>query len=199
MTRTAEAVKNSVRQSPRVPKSRDPVFRFSTCLPWSPRRGIGFRVYSSFVNRFSATPFGSWIVKHVAARIDPVLFRLTDGRFTSTGVPTLPMLTLSTVGRKSGKRRDVQLAFHRDGDDYLIVASAMGQELHPDWKYNLEANPDVEVLVRGEVFAARAGRLTDEEKTRVWPAIKRTIPQMDVYERRTCRNINVFRLRRAAL
>jgi F420H(2)-dependent quinone reductase len=154
------------------------------------------RVYSAFVNWLSATRFGSWIVKHFAARVDPVIFRWSDGRFTSTGVPTLPMLALTTVGRRSGKRRDVQLAYHRAGGDYLVVASAMGQERHPDWKYNLEANPDVEVRVRGETFAARAERLSDEEKSRVWPAIKRTIPQMNVYERRTARNINVFRLRR---
>lgn len=153
-------------------------------------------MYSAFVNWLSATTFGSWVVKHFSSRVDPVLFRLTGGRFTSTGVPTLPMLTLTTVGRKSGKRRAVQLAYHRDGDDFLVVASAMGQERHPDWKYNLEANPEIDVLVRGEVFAARAERLADAEKARVWPAIKRTIPQMNVYERRTARNINVFRLRR---
>ncbi len=153
-------------------------------------------MYSSFVNWLSATPFGSWIVKRFSSRVDPVVFRLTNGRFTSTGVPTLPMLALTTVGRKSGKRRDIQLAYHRDGDDYLVVASAMGQERHPAWKYNLEAHPDVEVRLRGETFAARAERLSDDEKARLWPAIKNTIPQMNVYEHRTARNINVFRLRR---
>lgn len=153
-------------------------------------------MYSSFVNWLSATPFGSWIVKRFSSRVDPVVFRLTNGRFTSTGVPTLPMLALTTVGRKSGKRRDIQLAYHRDGDDYLVVASAMGQERHPAWKYNLEAHPDVEVRLRGETFAARAERLSDDEKARLWPAIKKTIPQMNVYEHRTARNINVFRLRR---
>lgn len=153
-------------------------------------------MYSSFVNWLSATPFGSWVVKHVASRLDPVIFRLTNGRFTSTGIPTLPMLTLTTVGRKSGQRRDVQLAFEPSGDDYLVVASAMGQEKHPGWKYNLDANPEVSVRVRGATFDARASLLSDDEKARVWPAIKRAIPQMNVYERRTERNICVYRLRR---
>jgi deazaflavin-dependent oxidoreductase (nitroreductase family) len=154
-------------------------------------------MYRSFVNRLSATPFGSWLVKHFASRLDPLIFRLSDGRFTSTGVPTLPMLTLTAVGRRSGRRRDVQLAFHRDGDDYLVVASAMGQEKHPAWKHNLDANPDVEVRVRGATFAARASLLSDAEKERVWAAVKRTIPQMNVYERRTDRKICVYRLRRS--
>jgi len=127
-----------------------------------------------------------------------MLFKLTNGRFTSTGIPTLPMLTMTAIGRKTGRPRDIQLAYHRDGDDLLVVASAMGQERHPAWRYNIEAHPEVEVQVRGERYRAIAERLTDEEKDAVWPAIKRTIPQMNTYETRTNRNIRVFRLRRGA-
>ncbi len=93
-------------------------------------------MYAEMVNRFSATRPGSWLVKHFAAHVDPVVFRWTNGRFTSTGVPTLPMLTLTVPGRKTGELRSVQLAYHRDGDDYLVVASAMGAERHPAWRYN---------------------------------------------------------------
>jgi deazaflavin-dependent oxidoreductase (nitroreductase family) len=126
------------------------------------------------------------------------LFKLTNGRLTMTGVPTLPMLTLTTIGRKSGTPRDTQLAYHADGGDWLVVASAMGQERHPDWSYNLQATPDAEVQLRGARMRVRAQLLSDDEKDRVWPAIKETIPQMAVYERRTTRNIRVFRLRRIA-
>ena len=151
-------------------------------------------MYSRFINWFSATPAGSFIVKHFASRLDPVIFKATNGRFTSTGVPTLPMLTLTAIGRKSGQPRAVQLVYVVDGDDFLVVASAMGQARHPDWRYNLEANPEVEIQARGETFRARAEVLSDTEKQRVWPAIKQTIPQMNTYERRTTRNIRVFRL-----
>lgn len=153
-------------------------------------------MYGKLVNAFSATRVGSWLVKHFASRLDPLIFRGTNGRFTSTGVPTLPMLTLSTIGRKSGRRHDVQLAYHRDGDDLLVVASAMGQERHPAWRYNLEAHPEVDVQLRGERCRMRAHVLGDAEKERLWPAIRETIPQMRVYERRTARNIRVFRLTR---
>lgn len=154
-------------------------------------------MYARFVNWLSATTFGSWLVKHLASRVDPVLFRWTNGRLTMTGVPTLPMLTLTTIGRKSGKPRDTQLAYHSDGGDFLVVASAMGQERHPDWSYNLLAQPDAEIQLRGARVAVRALLLDDEAKARVWPAVKQTIPQMNVYEQRTARNIRVFRLRRA--
>ena len=153
-------------------------------------------MYSHLVNRFSATPLGSWMVKHFASKVDPVLFRATGGRFTSTGVPTLPMLTLTATGRKSGQPRSIQLVYVPEGDDWLVVASAMGQQRHPDWRYNLEANPEVELQLRGERFPARAEVLGDEEKAAVWPRIKAAIPQMSVYEERTGRNIRVFRLSR---
>ena len=153
-------------------------------------------MYARMVNWLSATRFGSWLVKHYASKIDPILFRATNGRLTSTGVPTLPMLTMTAVGRKSGEKRAVQLAYHKDGEDLLIVASAMGAENHPAWRYNIEANPNVEIQVRGERFEAVARLLSDEEKDRVWPAVKRTIPQMNVYEKRTDRKIGVFRLTR---
>ena len=155
-------------------------------------------MFARLVNRLSATRFGSWLVKHLASRVDPVLFKATGGRFTMTGVPTLPMLTLTTTGRKSGQPRDTQLAYHADDGDFLVVASAMGQERHPDWSYNLQAKPDAEVQLRGARVHVVARLLDDAEKARVWPAIERTIPQMAVYERRTTRNIRVFRLSRTA-
>ena len=155
-------------------------------------------VYARMVNRFSATKVGSWTVKHVAAKVDPKIFRATRGRFTITGKPTLPMLALTTTGRRSGQPRTVQLAYHRDGDDLLVVASAMGQEHHPAWRLNLEADPHAEVLMRGGSFPVVATLLTDEEKAAVWPAVKQTIPQMSTYEARTSRRIGVFRLVRAS-
>jgi deazaflavin-dependent oxidoreductase (nitroreductase family) len=154
--------------------------------------------YARAVNRFSATRLGSWLVRHLAAKLDPVLFRWTNGRFTTTGVPTLPMLALTVPGRHSGTPRTVQLAYHADDGDLLVVASAMGQERHPAWRYNLEAAGGGDVLVRGERFPVTADRLAAVDKARLWSAICDTIPQMRVYETRTDRDIAVFRLRRRA-
>ena len=151
-------------------------------------------MYARLVNRFSATRAGSWVVRHVAAKVDPVLFRATGGRVTVTGVPTLPMLALTTTGRRTGAPRTVQLAYHRDGEDLLVVASAMGQEHHPAWRLNLEADPHAHVLLRGGERDVVATLLTAEEKAAVWPAVKQTIPQMTTYEARTTRDIGVFRL-----
>lgn len=109
----------------------------------------------------------------------------------------MPMLTLTATGRSSGQPRSVQLACIVNEGDYLVVASAMGQEKHPAWRYNIEANPEVKVQMRGECFRARAQVLSDEEKEAVWDEVRAAIPQMRVYEGRTDRNIRVFRLCRS--
>ena len=150
--------------------------------------------YDRFLVWFSATRLGTWVVKYYASRLDPMIFRATNGRFTSTGPPSMPMLTLTAKGRHSGQPRSVQLVCIEHGGDWLIVASAMGQERHPAWRYNIEADPDVELQMKGERFRARATLLSDAEKDEVWDAVKDTIPQMNVYETRTDRNIRVFRL-----
>ena len=46
-------------------------------------------MYARWVNRFSATRGGSWMVKHVASHLDPVIFKASNGRWTMTGPPTL--------------------------------------------------------------------------------------------------------------
>jgi len=149
-----------------------------------------------FVLWLTTNPVVTWVIRHVASPLDPLIFRATNGRFTSMGPPAMPMLTLTTVGRRSGEPRSVHLACLERGGDYLVVASAMGQQKHPAWRYNIEANPEVEVQVRGERFDARARVLTDAEKAEVWADVREAIPQMNVYEKRTDRNIRVFLLER---
>ena len=164
--------------------------RFATAGSWYP-----YGVYSRAVNAFSATRPGSWLVGHVAARVDPTLFRWSGGRVTVTGVPTLPMLVLTTTGRRSGLPRSVQLAHLAEPTgSWLVVASAMGRDRHPDWLVNLRHDPRARILLPGRVVEVDAVELADAERAQHWPALVRAIPQMRTYERRTAREIPVVRL-----
>jgi len=106
------------------------------------------------------------------------------------------MITLTMTGRRSGKKRSVQLTSVAHEGDRLIVASALGQQKHPGWRYNLEANPDIEVQVVGKRYRARAEMLSDAEKDAVWEKMRGQVPMIHVYEKRTDRKIRVFRIRR---
>jgi deazaflavin-dependent oxidoreductase (nitroreductase family) len=153
-------------------------------------------LYARMVNRFSTTKAGSWVARTVASRIDPWIYRATRGRFTSTGVPTIPQLILTTTGRKSGVARDVQLGYAVEGGDFLVVGSNFGQAHHPAWALNLAANPLATVTVDGNRVAVRAERLSHDDKERVWPRLVSVVPQFTVYVTRTDRDIRVFRLKR---
>ena len=151
---------------------------------------------NDFIVWMSTRPAFAWLVRHVLSPLDPIVFRATGGRFILLGPAAVPMVAITMEGRKSGQPRTVQLACLEHDDAWYVVASAMGQERHPAWRYNLEANPDVELQMRGERFAARAEVLSEVEKEEVWDEIREAIPQMRVYEKRTDRNIRVFRLSR---
>jgi len=148
----------------------------------------------SLAVRLVTNPVTTWWIRNVAARLDPIVFKATNGRFFTMGAPSGGMVTITMTGRHSGKPRSVHLACIPHEGHQLVVASAMGQQKHPAWRYNLEANPEVELQLVGERYAARAEVLSDAEKDAVWDKIRDVIPMIHVYEQRTDRNIRVFRL-----
>lgn len=151
--------------------------------------------YRDTVNRFSSTRVGSWLARNAASRIDPWLYRVSGGRVTSTGVPTIPQLVLVTTGRKSGKSRAAQVACLEEGDGWIVVASNFGGEHHPAWALNLEANPDAVVHAGERRVPVKAERVSDAEKPALWPRLDAIVPQFRVYRTRTDRDIRLFRLR----
>ncbi len=110
------------------------------------------------------------------------------------------ILLLTTTGRRSGQSRTHALIY-RDhptaSGSYLVVASKGGADEPPEWYRNLDADPDVQVQIRGERFAARARTATPEEKARLWPLMTEVWPDYDQYQQRTDRDIPVVILERA--
>ncbi|MDJ0466328.1 nitroreductase family deazaflavin-dependent oxidoreductase [Streptomyces sp. H27-C3] len=121
-----------------------------------------------------------------------------SGGTKGTTIQGVPCLLLDYVGRRSGATRRTVLIYGRDGEDHLIVASNGGSDNHPLWFLNLEANPDVQLRVGTERFAARAETLSAEDKARVWPHLVELFPTYADYEKKSSRDIPVVRLRRTA-
>ena len=67
-----------------------------------------------------------------------------------------PILLLHNTGAKSGAQRINPLVHATDGDNYVIAASKGGADSHPDWFYNVKANPDVLVEVERNRISAEA-------------------------------------------
>ena len=122
-------------------------------------------------------------------------YRATDGEEGHDWRGTQTLL-LTTTGRKSGETRTSPLIYGRHGDDYLVVASKGGHHAAPDWYANLQANPEVELQVKGETFKARARDATPEEKPELWRLMSGHWPDYDAYQRKTDREIPVVVLER---
>jgi proline iminopeptidase len=105
-------------------------------------------------------------------------------------------LLLTTRGRKSGNPTTAPLIYEQDGDTYVVVASKGGAPRHPGWYRNLVKDPNVEVQVMDDVFAAQARTATGEERERLWQLAAQQWPDYDAYQQRTDRQITVVVLER---
>lgn len=129
--------------------------------------------------------------------IDKMLQRITRGRLTILDIAGLPNLMLTVVGRKSGIARSTPLLCVPDGDDILIAGSYFGGPKQPVWVVNVEANPEVTVRFRRRTMRMVARRLDGEERATAWKHMIQTWPNFALYEKKTDREIKVFRLTRA--
>ena len=104
----------------------------------------------------------------------------------------MPVVKLTTTGRRSGQRRDTMLtAPLADDDRVVLVASKGGAPRHPAWYLNLRANPDVEVTMRGRRRIMVARTADAGEKAVLWPQIVDAYRGYGAYQRRTDRDIPV--------
>jgi deazaflavin-dependent oxidoreductase (nitroreductase family) len=119
-----------------------------------------------------------------------VLLKLTGNRVGAV-ISGMPSLELTTIGRKSGEPRSVMLTSPvQEGDTYVIVASAGGNESHPAWFLNLRDNPAVEVQVAGKPKQHMRARVaTAEERARLWPLVTSKFKNYAGYQKRTDREI----------
>ena len=116
-------------------------------------------------------------------------FRSNEGRVASFA--RQPLLLLTHRGARSGTLRTNPLAYFRDGDDYVIVASKGGAETNPDWYHNLLAEPRATIEVGNDEIEVTA-RLADEvERERLWAMITAANPAFADYEQKTTRTIPV--------
>lgn len=103
----------------------------------------------------------------------------------------MPVLELTTTGRKSGQRRAVMLTSPIQEDSTLVVvASRGGDPTHPAWFLNLRDNADVEVAYKGGDAKPMTATVADAEtRDRLWPEITSRYPTYGGYQKKTTREI----------
>lgn len=122
--------------------------------------------------------------------LHPRIYRLTGGRIGGT-VMGMPVLLLTTCGRRTGLPRTRALTYLPRGNDAIVVASYLGEPRHPAWWLNLEANPEAEVQIGAATRPVRAREAVGEERERLWSEIVTDMEEYAAYEGRTERRIPV--------
>ena len=103
----------------------------------------------------------------------------------------MPVLELTTTGRKSGQRRAVMLTSPiQEGDTIVVVASKGGEDTHPAWFLNLRDTPEVEVSLGGAPKAPYLAAVADAgERARLWPIVEASYKGYAGYQKKTDREI----------
>jgi deazaflavin-dependent oxidoreductase (nitroreductase family) len=120
-------------------------------------------------------------------------YRVSRGRVLGS-VAGMPVLLLTTTGRRSRKPRTTPLTFFRDATDLVVIASNGGADRPPDWSLNLQHTPRAVVEIGTDKVVVTARLASEEERDRLWVEITATYAGYARYQERTTRRIPVVLL-----
>jgi F420H(2)-dependent quinone reductase len=129
-------------------------------------------------------------------RAHAAAIRLSGGRIRRSFLFTggMPILVITTVGRKSGQRRSTPVGFIRHGEAFAVLASNAGNDRSPAWWLNLQAEPRAEILADRTHYVVMGRRASPEEEQALWKEFASQNPGFDEYRRLTERQIPVVLL-----
>ncbi|SIL80546.1 Deazaflavin-dependent nitroreductase [Mycobacteroides abscessus subsp. abscessus] len=154
------------------------------------RVGVRRRVMGLASSRLTAA------IARFSVPIDRFVLTKTMGRYTAMGPIGMPLLVLTTLGRKSGAPRRQPLTYVRDGARLVVVGTNFGQAHHPAWTSNLLAEPHAEVTVGGQTIAVIATQLHGRQHQRFLREFAEIGQNYAAYTARAGREIRVFALER---
>ena len=109
----------------------------------------------------------------------------------------ITLILIHHIGAKSGIERVSPVAYSGQGDGHFAIWAANGGSPgHPNWYYNLKADPRIKVEVGAETFTALVQELDDTARAGLWPKLLAQYPQLGDVQAKTTRQIPVFMLTR---
>jgi deazaflavin-dependent oxidoreductase (nitroreductase family) len=127
----------------------------------------------------------------LATGFHKTVFRLSGGKVANRG-SGMPVLMLTTTGRKSGQPRETMLTSPlQEGAAIVLVASKGGDDRNPAWLLNLRDDPKVQVTMNGATTPMTARIADPDEKAKLWPRIVADHDNYAGYQAKTERDIPV--------
>ncbi|WP_375501608.1 nitroreductase family deazaflavin-dependent oxidoreductase [uncultured Jatrophihabitans sp.] len=123
-------------------------------------------------------------------------YEATNGAHAGDGwLEGLPLVILTTVGRKSGEPRKVVLVRCVHDGVYAVVGSGPdpigGTPKHSQWYLNIVNDPNVTLRDQDTIYDAVARTASPEEKAEWWPRVCAVWPDYESYQANTTKNIPV--------
>jgi F420H(2)-dependent quinone reductase len=128
-----------------------------------------------------------WIFRQFI-RFQVYVYRRSGGKRLGH-IRGMPVLLLTTVGRKTGKTRVTPVVYIRDGNKYVIIAANAGAKRNPGWFANLRANPQTTIEVDDTTLTVNSHKATKEEKGPLWERLVEQAPFFEGYRKKTTRDI----------
>jgi F420H(2)-dependent quinone reductase len=125
-------------------------------------------------------------------RVNVAMYRASDGRLMNRFPNGAPLCLVTMTGRTSRRKRAIPLIHVPQGENVLLVASHGGMSTHPQWYYNLTANPVVGVTADGITRRMIAREAGARERAALWPVAVKVCPDFDDCQARTARRIPLF-------
>lgn len=120
------------------------------------------------MHRIASSRPGAWSLARTLPAMDRATARLTRGRTTAAQVLAgLPVLVVTTTGRRSGRPREAQLLGIPVGEDLAIIGTNFGQASTPTWVLNLEADPHATASYAGRSVEVVARPATGAEREEI--------------------------------
>lgn len=122
-------------------------------------------------------------------------YEATDGAEANTLRDTgFPVVVITSRGAKSGNlRKNPVMRVERDGI-YVAIASLGGSDKNPEWYYNFVEHPEVELQDGPVRKTYRVERVEGDERADLWQLSVDTWPTYGEYQKKTERQIPVFKL-----
>lgn len=121
-------------------------------------------------------------------RLHALIYRLTGGRLLPSAGSHMPVLLLTTTGRKTGEPRTWPLNYYPYGDGVVVVASNRGQPAYPQWYRNLRAHPEALIQRGAKQTRVTAHVATPDEANALWPILVELEPLYLRYRTLTARD-----------
>jgi deazaflavin-dependent oxidoreductase (nitroreductase family) len=137
---------------------------------------------------------GAAVFSRTLHPMDKVAFRLSNGKATVASIlGGVPVIMLTTTGRRSGRLRTMPLLGIPVGEDVAVIGTRFGRQSTPAWVYNLETDPSAQVTYRDRTVEVTARPADQAEFEAAFDMAATVYPGYGRYrDRITSRDIRVF-------